>query len=81
MRRISSSRSDQWGTTTGSIFGSAFGLGDIWRFSRVMGENGGAAFMLVHLAVPLELSDQVSYIVLPLSGITVVLFAGWTWPT
>ncbi len=45
--------------------GSAIGLGNIWRFPYVAGENGGAAFLLVYLAfvvgigVPVMLSEFV----------------------
>jgi len=43
----------QWGSKLGFIMaaaGSAVGLGNIWRFPYVTGENGGAAFVVVYLA-------------------------------
>ena len=42
----------QWGSKLGFIMaaaGSAVGLGNIWRFPYVTGENGGAAFVVVYL--------------------------------
>ncbi|OIJ11584.1 sodium-dependent transporter [Anaerobacillus arseniciselenatis] len=43
---------EQWGSRLGFILasmGSAVGLGNIWRFSYVTGDNGGAAFLLIYL--------------------------------
>jgi len=40
----------QWNSRLGfmwSAIGSAIGLGSIWRFPYVVGENGGAAFVLI----------------------------------
>ncbi|MBD3223858.1 MAG: sodium-dependent transporter [Caldithrix sp.] len=42
----------QWSSRIGFIFaaaGSAIGLGNIWRFPYVVGENGGAAFVILYL--------------------------------
>ena len=44
---------EQWGSRTGFILatiGAAVGLGNIWRFAYVAGENGGAVFLFVYLA-------------------------------
>lgn len=43
---------EQWGSKIGFILaaaGSAIGLGNIWKFPYVAGENGGAAFVLIYL--------------------------------
>ena len=42
----------QWNSKLGFILaatGSAIGLGNIWRFSYVTGENGGGAFVLIYI--------------------------------
>jgi neurotransmitter:Na+ symporter, NSS family len=57
---------EQWATRTGFILatlGSAIGLGNIWRFSYVAGENGGGAFLIVYcgalilIGLPLLLAE------------------------
>jgi len=59
---------EQWASRTGFLLatiGGAVGLGNVWRFSYVAGENGGAAFLLVYLVfvamigVPLVIAELV----------------------
>lgn len=48
-----------------AVAGSAVGLGNIWKFPYVLGDNGGSAFMLVYilfvivLGIPLMMSEFV----------------------
>jgi len=52
MNKIESKEREQWGTRIGFILaaaGSAVGLGNIWRFPYMTGENGGSAFILIYL--------------------------------
>ncbi len=57
---------DLWSSRAGFILataGAAIGLGNIWRFPYITGENGGGAFVLVYLAcvgligVPLMMAE------------------------
>lgn len=45
----------QFGTIA-AVGGSVVGLGNIWRFPYLTGENGGAAFILIYLSVSLLIS-------------------------
>mgnify|MGYP005664011097 CR=1 FL=1 len=48
-----SNNREQWGSRLGFILaasGSAVGIGNIWKFPYIAGENGGAAFTIVYLA-------------------------------
>ncbi|MFC2093097.1 sodium-dependent transporter [Bacteroidota bacterium] len=43
---------EKWGSRLGFILaaaGSAIGLGNVWKFPYIAGENGGAAFIFVYL--------------------------------
>jgi NSS family neurotransmitter:Na+ symporter len=45
---------DAWGTRAGFILaavGSAVGLGNMWRFSYIASQGGGAAFVIAYLAI------------------------------
>ena len=47
------SQRGNWGSRTGFILaaaGSAVGLGNIWRFPYITGENGGGLFVMIYLA-------------------------------
>jgi len=44
---------EQWASRYGFVLasiGGAVGIGNIWRFSYIAGENGGAVFLMVYLA-------------------------------
>ena len=45
---------EHWGSRFGFIMaaaGSAVGLGNIWRFPYITGENGGGAFLVIYLGI------------------------------
>ncbi|MCF8475085.1 MAG: sodium-dependent transporter [Emcibacter sp.] len=59
-------QTEQWSSTASFLLaavGFSVGLGNIWRFPYVMGENGGSAFLIIYLicafliALPLLVSE------------------------
>lgn len=44
-----------------AMAGSAIGLGNIWRFPYIVGENGGAAFILIYLIATLFIALPIFY--------------------
>jgi neurotransmitter:Na+ symporter, NSS family len=53
---MASAAREQWSSRTGFVLaaiGSAVGLGNMWRFSYLTAENGGAAFVVLYAAVTL----------------------------
>lgn len=52
MSDIKKHRSDKFTSQIGVVLaaaGSAIGIGNVWRFSYVVGQNGGGAFLLIYL--------------------------------
>jgi len=49
---VETKQRDNWGSRIGFLMaaaGSAVGLGNIWRFPYMTGENGGGAFIIIYL--------------------------------
>lgn len=42
-----------------AAIGSAIGLGNLWRFPYLVGQNGGAAFIIVYLVITLIISTPI----------------------
>lgn len=84
-----SAQRGSWGTRLGFILaavGSAVGLGNMWRFSYVAAEGGGAAFVLLYLVfvaligIPVMTSELVvgrMTQVSPLKAVTKLGGSGW----
>ena len=44
-----------------AMAGSAVGLGNLWRFPYLVGTNGGAAFIIIYLAIVFVLAMPIMY--------------------
>jgi len=81
---------ENWGSRFGFIMaaaGSAVGLGNIWKFPYLAGANGGAAFVVIYLAIILAIGVSVmlaEFTIGRASGLNAVgafkKLAGGAWP-
>ena len=51
-----------------AMAGSAVGLGNLWRFPYLVGTNGGAAFIIIYLAIVFVLALPIMYADNPMSS-------------
>jgi NSS family neurotransmitter:Na+ symporter len=71
--KASSESRGQWGSSFGFIMaaaGSAVGLGNIWRFPYITGENGGGAFVFVYILCVILIGLPLLYNELALGRLT-----------
>jgi NSS family neurotransmitter:Na+ symporter len=62
MQQVEKKQRETWGSKFGFIMaaaGSAVGLGNIWRFPYLTGENGGGAFIVIYLVFVLAIGLSV----------------------
>ncbi|MBU1218882.1 sodium-dependent transporter [Myxococcota bacterium] len=62
---MSSPSREQWNSSLGFILaaaGSAIGLGNIWRFPYITGQNGGGSFVLLYLIIVFTIGLPVMYL-------------------
>ena len=86
-----SAQREHWSSRTGFVMaaiGSAVGLGNMWRFSYLAAENGGAAFVILYVALtlliglPLLLAEMVigrGAQQSPIRALAHFGGAGWKW--
>ena len=58
-----SETTERWGSRRAFILavtGAAVGLGNIWRFPYITGENGGAAFVLIYLVCAIGIATSMN---------------------
>lgn len=81
----------RWGSRLGFILaaaGSAVGLGNVWKFPYVAGENGGAAFIVAYVAIVFTLGVAVMLAEFvigraaqrnPVGAFAALKGGGWVW--